>query len=222
LLASLGILTAAFTVTGVPDKVGALLMQLAGFHTIAMVVTAFVFGYLIGMGLPVAPTYVVLAVVTAPFLIQAGINPWVVHFFAFFVAIFGELSPPTSVTAAVTARIADAPFVRTMFHAIGIALPLMILMAAVFTRPELVIEPGSAQLRAFGLVLIGTLGITVSVHACFTGLNRRADRLTRLLLAVLALIVLLHPNTLLAGITTMPVIGLSVWALLEQRSPSIR
>jgi TRAP-type uncharacterized transport system fused permease subunit len=155
LLATLGILTAMFTITGVPTKVGVLLMEGAAINTILMVLVAFAFGYLIGMGLPVAPTYIVTAIVVAPFMIRAGLDPWVVHFFIFLVAVFGELSPPTSVTAAVTSRIADAPFVRTMFAAVVLCMPLLVMMGAVFTRPDLVVEPGWTQLPAFTLVLIG-------------------------------------------------------------------
>src|SRR5690554_5081490 len=154
LLATLGILTASFTITGVPTKVGVLLMEGAGINMIFMVLVAFGFGYLVGMGLPVAPTYIITAVVVAPFMIRAGLDPWVVHFFAFFVAVFGELSPPSSVVAAVTSRIAEAPFVRTMMHAIVLCMPLMVLMAAVFTHPDLVVEPGWAQLPAFLIILI--------------------------------------------------------------------
>ncbi|MFD1379369.1 TRAP transporter large permease subunit [Fodinicurvata halophila] len=109
LLATLGVLTASFTITGVPTKVGTILMEGAGVNIAVMGLVAFAFGYVVGMGLPVAPTYIITAVVIVPFMIQAGMDPWVVHFFAFFVAVFGELSPPTSVVAAVTSRIAEAP-----------------------------------------------------------------------------------------------------------------
>jgi TRAP transporter 4TM/12TM fusion protein len=197
LLATLGILTASFTVTGVDTKVGVLVMEMAQVHVVLMVLVAFAFGYLVGMGLPVAPTYIVVAVVTGPFMIRAGIDPWVVHFFAFFVAVFGELSPPTSVTAAVTSRIAEAPFVRTMIYAMGLCIPLPLMTAAVFTRPGLVVEPGWAQLGAFCLVGIGTLGVIVALHGT---LHSRpvVDRALRALLALTALSTLLHPGNITA------------------------
>lgn len=173
LLATLGILTALFTVTGVPDKVGVLLMEAAAVHIVVMVLAAFAFGYLVGMGLPVAPTYIVVAVVVTPFMIRAGIDPWVAHFFAFFVAVFGELSPPTSVTAAVTSRIAEAPFVRTMFAALALCLPLPILAFAIFPQPALVVAAGAPQLGALALVLAATVMLTAAVHAA-TGWWRMA------------------------------------------------
>ncbi len=193
LLASLGILTAAFSITGVPDKLGVLLMQLADFHLVAMVMTAFAIGYLIGMGLPVAPTYIILAVVTAPFLIRAGVDPWIAHFFAFFIAVFGELSPPTSVTAAVTARIAEASFLRTMYHAVAISLPLLVLMAAVFLQPDMIIASGIDRWLGTGKVLFATFGLVFAIHGRLPKLKAGTRAGLRLAVAALAIGLLWNP-----------------------------
>jgi TRAP transporter 4TM/12TM fusion protein len=210
LLSTLGILTAAFTITGVPTTVGVLLMELAGVHLVAMVLVAFVFGYLVGMGLPPAPTYIVTAVVIAPFIIAAGIDPWVVHFYAFLIAVFGELSPPTSVTAAVTSRIADSSFMRTMFRAIEMCLPLLLLMVAVFTRPDLVVEPGIPQLGAFALVLVGTLAVVGSLHA-------PVSLPIRVLLGGLALAVIAYPDKLVAALIALVAAALIAYAYVRAR-----
>jgi TRAP-type uncharacterized transport system fused permease subunit len=162
-------------------------------QSVVMVLVAFGFGYLVGMGLPVAPTYIITAVVISPFMIRAGIDPWVVHFFTFFVAVFGELSPPTSVTAAVTSRIADAPFMQTMMVAVLMCMPLMVMMGAVFTRPGLVVEPGWAQLPAFGLVLVGTLALSFVFQGRFD-VAPPLDIALRAGLALLALTTIFHPD----------------------------
>jgi TRAP transporter 4TM/12TM fusion protein len=193
LLATLGILTASFTITGVPTKVGVLLMEGAGINIAVMGLVAFGFGYLVGMGLPVAPTYIITAVVIAPFMIRAGLDPWVVHFFAFFVAVFGELSPPTSVTAAVTSRIAEAPFIPTMMVAMLMCMPLMVMMAAIYARPELVVTPGLAQMPAFVMVLIGTLALSFAFQGRFHP-NKAIDWPARGLLILMAVPVILWPG----------------------------
>jgi len=206
LLATLGILTAAFTVTGVPTKVGVLLMEAASVHVILMVLVAFLFGYIVGMGLPVAPTYIVVVIVVGPFMIRAGFDPWVVHFFAFFVAVFGELSPPTSVTAAVTSRIADAPFVSTMVDAMWLCLPLFIMMFAVFTRPELVVSPGWEQVSGVFLVGVGSVGCILALQARFFT-RVWPDRGVRLLLAAASGVALFHPDQPLAFVGALLVVG---------------
>ncbi|ACL72684.1 TRAP transporter, 4TM/12TM fusion protein [Thioalkalivibrio sulfidiphilus HL-EbGr7] len=216
LLATLGILTATFTITGVPTKVGILLMEGAGINLALMVLVGFGFGYIIGMGLPVAPTYIIIAIVVSPFMIRAGVDPWVVHFFAFMVAVFGELSPPTSVTAAVTSRIAEAPFVRTMMVAMVICMPLMLMMGAVFTRPELVVTPGLAQLPAFVLVLIGTLAISFALQGSF-GYARGPDILLRLVLAGIAGGAVFHPDNTTAAAFAAPALAMSLFGVWRYR-----
>jgi TRAP-type uncharacterized transport system fused permease subunit len=199
----------AFVITGVPTKIGALLIAAAGVSVLAMALVAFVFGALLGTGLPPAPTYILTALVIAPPMIRAGVDPWVVHFFAFFLAVWGELTPPTSVVAAVTAKIADASFMGTLYRGIGLCISLFVLMAAVFTRPALVLEPGLAQLGAMALVLVATVGITFCLQARFA-VRRELDLAARAVLGAAALVALLHPALELA----LPAAGAVVLFLL--------
>jgi TRAP transporter 4TM/12TM fusion protein len=216
LLATLSIMTGALVITGVPTKLGSLLIEAAGFNLAAMVVLAFVFGALLGTGLPPAPTYILVAIVIAPPMIRVGVDPWVVHFFAFFLGVWGELTPPTSIVAAVTAKIADASFYETLGRALQICVSLFTLMAGVFIRPELVVEPGLSQLTAAFLILIATIGISFSVQARFA--ERAAiDRTVRLLLAAFSLLVLLHPSENVAALACLPVALVIGYWLLRRR-----
>jgi TRAP-type uncharacterized transport system fused permease subunit len=211
LLATLAIMTGALVITGVPTKLGALLIDAAGYNLAAMVILAFVFGALLGTGLPPAPTYILVAIVIAPPMIKMGVDPWVVHFFAFFLGVWGELTPPTSIVAAVTAKIADASFYQTLNRALQICVSLFTLMAGVFVRPELVIEPGRDQIEAAVLILVATIGITFSMQARFAD-RTSIDLPVRLVLAALALVVLLYPSEQIAALVCLPVgLIISYW-----------
>ena len=59
LLCTLGIMVGLFTVTGFINRMGGMLLQLGGFHIIAMVAMAYIFGWLVGAGLPPTATYIV-------------------------------------------------------------------------------------------------------------------------------------------------------------------
>ena len=217
LLATLAIMTGALVITGVPTKLGAILIDLAGVNLAAMVVLAFVFGAILGTGLPPAPTYILVAIVIAPPMIRVGVNPWVVHFFAFFLGVWGELTPPTSLVAAVTAKIANASFYSTLNRALQICVSLFTLMAGVFVHPELVIEPGVGQFGAAVLVLVATIGITFSLQAVFA--DRAAiDVPVRLILATFALLVLLCPDYRIATASCLPVLVLIGYWLLRRRT----
>ncbi len=220
LLATLSIMTGVFVITGIPTKVGSLLMEAAGMHLIGMLLVAFFFAALVGTGLPPAPTYILTALVIAPTMVKFGIDPWVVHFYAFFLAVWGELTPPTSVVAAVAAKIADASFMGTLFRGIQLCVVLFVLMGGIFSRPELVLEPGLAQLGAFGLFLAAVVGIQFSIQAKYSKKKIR-DLFTRGVLAALSLVVVFHPSTRLATIAIVP-IGAFVgyWFLKEWKHSS--
>jgi len=216
LLATLSIMTGAFVITGVPTKIGGLIMDAAGVNLAAMVVVAFLFGALLGTGLPPAPTYIITALIIVPPMIRVGIDPWVVHFFAFFVAVWGELTPPTSVVAAVTAKIAEADFMRVLFRGIQLCVSLFTLMAGVFTRPQLVLQPGIDQIAAMLLIMVATIGVSFSIQARFTD-NRATDMALRLALAAFALVVLLHPNLQIATLACIPVGLFAAYWVIKRR-----
>jgi TRAP transporter 4TM/12TM fusion protein len=212
LLALLGILTGIFTITGIPTKVGALLVEAAAFHVIAVILIAVLFGYVMGMGLPPAPVYIIVVLAVAPTMRQLGIETWVIHFFAFFMGVFGHLSPPTSLTAAVAAKIADADYTKTILRSLESCIPLIILIFAVFSRPELVVETGMGQLQGFLLVLAGTLGVVFSLH-CHYHKKQLPDLAIRAIVLALALVALFHPSRSLAYGVSLPILMFVVYGI---------
>ncbi len=208
LLATLGIMIGLFTVTGFINRMGAALIDLGSWNIIAMIGMAYLFGWLVGAGLPPTATYIIGAVVIVRPLVELGINPWVAHFFVFLLSVWGEVSPPTSLTAAVSARIAEASFMKTMWEALKICAPITLMTFAIFTRSDMVVNPGWMQLMDSALVLIGTSGVA---FAMFGRIHKRAsvDIALRSMIAILSLIVLLHPNEATAittGAVALPMI----------------
>ncbi len=217
LLATLSIMAGTLVITGVPTKLGLLLVQAAGINLAAMVSMGFIFGVVLGTGLPPAPVYILVAIVIAPPFMQAGVNPWVVHFFAFFIAVFGELTPPTSITAAITSKIANTSFYVTLWRSMLICVSLFTLMVGIFIHPELVAEPGIEQIPAFYLIGVATLGLTFSFQAIYFD-NAALDRSVRILQAAFALVALLSSNEEIGTLATIPVLaGIAYWLLVRRR-----
>jgi TRAP-type uncharacterized transport system fused permease subunit len=213
LLATLGIMIGLFTVTGFILRMGAMMLQLGEWHIIATILAAWIFGWLAGAGLPPTATYIIVAIIIVPPLRQLGIDPWVAHFFAFLLAIWGELSPPTSLTAAVASRIANGSFMRTMWEALKICLPITFMSFAIFIRTDMVVNPGWAQIHDMVLVAIGTCGITFATFGRVVADNR-LGALIKLGIAVLAFVVIFHPDDALARIVAavlLPIVIFGVW-----------
>jgi TRAP transporter 4TM/12TM fusion protein len=193
LLATLGIMVGLFTVTGFINRMGGMLLRVGEFHVIALILMAWVFGWLVGAGLPPTATYIVLAVIIVDPMRKIGIDPWIAHFFCFLLAVWGELSPPTSLAAAVSARIAEASFMKTMWEALKLCAPITFMTFAIFTRSSLVVNPGWMQISDMLLVAISTCGVTCAIFGRFVR-NRGSDLMWRAALALASLVVMFHPD----------------------------
>ncbi len=221
LLATLGIMIGLFTVTGFINRMGAALLDLGSWNIVAMILMAYLFGWLVGAGLPPTATYIIGAVIIVGPMREMGVNPWVAHFFVFLLSVWGELSPPTSLTAAVAARIAEASFMRTMWEALKIALPITLMTFAIFARTDMVVNPGWRQVLASAIVLVGTSGIGFAMFGRFVE-RAVADVLLRIALAALAFVALLYPDgnvALGAALIALPVIVFGVWRHRHIASP---
>jgi TRAP-type uncharacterized transport system fused permease subunit len=213
LLATLGIMIGLFTVTGFINRMGGMLLDLGAWNVIAMIFMAWIFGWLAGAGLPPTATYIIGAVVIVRPLQELGINPWIAHFFVFLMSVWGELSPPTSLTAAVSARIANASFLRTMWEALKICAPITLMTFAIFTRSDLVVNPGWPQIGATILVLIGTCGVTFAMFGRSVS-SPGPDVFARVLLGAAALVTLFHPSDAVAwgmGFVTLVGTTIGIW-----------
>jgi TRAP-type uncharacterized transport system fused permease subunit len=212
-LATLGIMIGLFTVTGFINRMGATLLGLGAWNIMAMIAMAYVFGWLVGAGLPPTATYIIGAVIIVGPLRELGVNPWVAHFFVFLLSVWGELSPPTSLTAAVSARIAEASFMRTMWEALKICLPITLMTFAIFTRSDMVINPGWPQIAATVLVLISTCGIAFAMFGRFLH-GAAGDIALRVLLAAISLVTMFHPDegmATIAGVITAAGTLIGIW-----------
>ncbi len=216
LMATLGIMIGLFTVTGFINRMGSMLLQLGEWHIIATIAMAWIFGWLAGTGLPPTATYIIVAVIIVPPLRTLGVDPWVAHFFAFLLAIWGELSPPTSLTAAVASKIAEASFMRTMFEALKICLPITFMSFAIFVRTDMVVTPGWNQILETLLVTAGTCGIALATFGRFATW-RPLDGALRVLLAALAFVVLFHPAFAVAAAAAVVVAVLLPLGVLRHR-----
>jgi TRAP transporter 4TM/12TM fusion protein len=216
LLATLGIMIGLFTVTGFINRMGGMLLQLGAWNIIAMIGMAWVFGWLAGAGLPPTATYIIGAVVIVRPLQELGVNPWIAHFFVFLLSVWGELSPPTSLTAAVSARIANASFLRTMYEALKICAPITLMTFAIFTRPNMVVNPGWLQIADTMLVLVSTLGITFAMFGrCHA--NAGIDVALRCVLAAVSFVVMFYPDMKISAAVAVLVVAALGWGIRQHR-----
>jgi TRAP-type uncharacterized transport system fused permease subunit len=87
LLAMLGVMVNLFVVSGWMIKLMGLLASIGEFHVVALIGVGFAIGVFLGLGIPPSACYILSAVIVIPPMTRIGINPWIAHFFLFFVAV---------------------------------------------------------------------------------------------------------------------------------------
>ncbi len=193
-----GVVTILLT-TGVPSAITLALIDISGGIMLIAVILAMVISIILGLGMPTAAAYLIVALLIAPTLSgEFGVPKIAAHFFVFYCAILAAITPPIATSVAVATGIAQSDFWPTSVEAIKIALPLFILPFAFIYNPELIaggVNVGT--LISATLVLVGAISITHGINYIERpfGLSWYADLAIRGLFVVTGVVAMAYPGT---------------------------
>ena len=220
LLAMLGVMINLFVVSGWMIKLMGLLATVGQYNVVALIAVGFLIGVFLGLGIPPSACYLLSAVVVIPPMIQIGINPWVAHFFLFFIAVISEYSPPTSLVAAVASRISGASFMKTMMVTLQISIPFFFLTFAIFNWDILLLKPGLSQLAALGALLVGCCTVAAAIHGRLFE-RKIYDLPSRFLIILLALFILYYPRGILSVVALIPALIMIILVILRTEKAAV-
>ena len=220
LLAMLGVMVNLFVVSGWMIKLMGMLATVGEFHVVALIGVGFAIGVFLGLGIPPSACYILSAVIVIPPMARIGINPWVAHFFLFFIAVISEYSPPTSLVAAVASRISGASFMKTMMVTLQISLPFFFLTFAIFNWDILLLEPGLSQLAALGVLLIGCMTAAAGIHGRIFE-RKWHDLFSRFLVLLLSLFILFYPKGILSALALIPALVMIILVTWRTEKTSV-
>jgi TRAP-type uncharacterized transport system fused permease subunit len=216
----LGVMVNLFVVSGWMIKLMGLLATVGEFHVVALIGVGFAIGVFLGLGIPPSACYILSAVIVIPPMTRIGINPWVAHFFLFFIAVISEYSPPTSLVAAVASRISGASFMKTMMVTLQISIPFFFLTFAIFNWDILLLEPGLKQVAALGVLLVGCLTAAAAIHGRLFE-RKRHDFPARFLVLLVALFILFYPRGILSALALIPAAVMIVLVTLRTEKTTV-
>lgn len=158
--ATLGIIVATITGTGLGIKLPVAVGNLCGQNLLPLLLMTAVVAIILGIGLPASASYLVVAIVLAPLLIKLGVELLPAHLFAFYFANFSYLTPPVAIAALFGAQLAGASYMRTSIESakVGVAgfvLPFMIIWSPAFLGDYSNPLTSVVELLACILVFIG-------------------------------------------------------------------
>ena len=117
----LGIILGVCLLTGLPNQFAGLLLEMSGGHLPVVILFIIFAGYVIGMGLPATPSYVILALFGVPALVKLGVPALTAHMIAFWVAVNSVVTPPVALAAYAAAGLAKCDPFKAGFTATKLA-----------------------------------------------------------------------------------------------------
>jgi TRAP-type uncharacterized transport system fused permease subunit len=132
----------------------------------------------LGMGLTSVPSYILVAILIAPGLVDLEIMPIAVHLFIFYYAALSFITPPVALAAYFASGIAAADPMKIGFTAWRIALPGFIVPFLFVYNPGLLLEgPLLNIMLSIGVSALG-FGILISgLAGYFREKVKRVDRI---------------------------------------------
>jgi len=195
-----GLILGVVTLTGIGSKLPGTLLPLAQNNLLLALLLIMVSTIILGMGLPSAVCYLLMATLIGPVLSDLGLVPLSAHLFIFYFGMMSMVTPPVALAAYTAAAIAGSGIMQSSFAAFRFALIGFALPFAFVLHPELLLlsPDGSPApfLPVVANLLLTLLGL-VPLAASVTGYwFTRIDLWKRLLLLTAAMtLILTTPET---------------------------
>ena len=161
--ASVGIIIGIVTLTGIGTRLPATILPLAEQSLFLALVLIMVSSIVLGMGLPSAVCYLLLATLIGPVLGNLGVVPLAAHLFIFYFGMMSMVTPPVALAGYAAASIAGTSIMATSFAAFRFALVGFTLPYIFVYRPELLMLTPAGEtagpLAMAAPVAIGALGV---------------------------------------------------------------
>ena len=163
--AAAGIITGSLSMTGLVGKFSAIMVQLSGGLLLPALILTAVASIILGMGMPIAACYIVLAVIAGPALERMGITTLTAHYFIFYFGNFSAITPPVAIAAYAAAAMVQVSPWGLGWYAVRLCLPTMLVAFAFAFAPSLLAQGSVIE------IVLNTSTAAVGVAALALGLE---------------------------------------------------
>lgn len=218
ILAGVGLVVGALSITGVGSAFARELVQYANGNVYLLLFYGALTSFVLGMGMTVSACYVFLAIILAPALVQAGLNPMASHLYILYWGMLSYITPPVAIAAITAASVGKADAMKTGLTAMRLGIILFILPVFFVLEPALIglgepLQVAQAVLTAMFSVLLISCGLSGWLY--FSGPINMVERAVIIGAALLSLYP--EPLTDIAGL----LVALSVFVLHRLRARSL-
>lgn len=163
ILAAVGLVVGAMSLTGMAGTLVNDLIFIAGGNTLVLLLMGAITSFILGIGMTVTAAYIFLAIVLAPALVRGGLDPMAVHLFILYWGMVSYITPPVALGAFAAAAIAQANPMRTGFEAMRLGSVIYFIPFFFVLNPGLILH---ASWWEIGVVTVqATIGIALVAAA---------------------------------------------------------
>ncbi len=120
---------------------------------------------ILGMGVPTAPAYIIVAMIAAPSLIKVGLSPIAAHMFVFYSCLLSAITPPVALAAFAGAAIAEANVMKTGVFAAKLGF-VKYIVPFVFVYNAALLMEGNVVfiIFSFATAVVGTITLSAAME----------------------------------------------------------
>jgi len=217
--AAAGIVLGVLTLSGASMKLSDLISYLAGDSLLLTLIWIMIISIMLGMGLPPVVSYIILAALQVPILVDMGVTPIAAHLFIFYFCALSLITPPICTTTFTAAAIAKSPPMKTGLEAVRFGLVLYTLPYLFVYNPGLLMKGSFLQISY--VTVIAALGVFALAVGAQGYLENRLGALTRMLFLGSS-VALFWPEHLITTIGFIVFIGLTIYQKKNRISELLR
>lgn len=211
-LAAVGVVVEMLIQTGLAIKLPGLVEAWSqGNLAIALILVA-ISALILGMGMPTAPAYIIVAIAAAPVLVRMGLPLLPAHLFVLYFATISLITPPVGPGVLVACRLAGSGYLRTGFEATKVAVVAFLVPFIFVSSPIFILQPGGSFMWSLTTIVAGlvmVLGAQVGFVNHFLVSLHPAERALSLVSAIslfVYIVVLPSYLVLMAGLALFAVL----------------
>lgn len=186
-----GLIIGLLQLTGLAFNISLLLTEAAAGSLLVLLLLTGLVCIVLGMGMPSAVIYIVLAVIAAPALVEAGVVKMSAHMFLFYFGMLSMITPPVCLATIAAASVAGTPIWKTGWAGVQIGFIAYVVPFVFVYQPELVFE-GEA-LAILAVFIKSVIGVIVLCFCVSGFLFAPVSRTERIMMGTSGGVLLLTP-----------------------------
>jgi TRAP transporter 4TM/12TM fusion protein len=187
---TLGLVMGGITLSGLGVTFSELLLSASGGQIIITIFLVALIATIVGMGLPTAASYIVLAIIAAPALISLGVPKVYAHLLCFWLALTSNITPPVCVAAFAAASLSKADPMKTGIRAciLGVFL-YMVPFAFVYTPQITLLGYNLSDILSIVVTfLLATVALSASIQGWLFHILKPWERIVYFVSSILLIV----------------------------------